>query len=223
MQRGALPESGLSPTRYGSNGTDGDPRRQAPAAARNRDPILAILRRILPDPGVVLEVASGSGEHAVHFARALPHLTFQPSDPDPDAQHSIDAWREHEGLANVRPALALDVEATPWPIESQVAAVLCANMIHIAPWSAARGLLRGTAQHLAPQGPLVLYGPFLRADRPTAASNEAFDASLRARNPSWGIRALEEVVQEAAAGQLELDEIIEMPANNLTVVLRLRR
>jgi len=202
------------------NPSNADPRRHAPAAARNREPLLNVLRRILPDRGRVLEVASGSGEHVVHFARALPGLTFQPSDPDPDARRSVDAWRTHEDLANVLPVVALDAAAPAWPVEPEWDAVLCANMIHIAPWEAALGLLRGTGSILAPGQPLVLYGPFLRADRPTAPSNEAFDENLRSRNPEWGIRRLERVVEAAAACRLALEEVVEMPANNATVIFR---
>ena len=199
---------------------DADPRRHAPATARNRDPILQVLRRVLPNRGRVLEIASGSGEHVMHFAQALPDLTFQPSDPDPDARRSADAWRAHEALPNVLPAIALDAAGAAWPVEPGWDALLCANMIHIAPWAAALGLLRGAGSLLVPGGPLVLYGPFLRADRPTAPSNEAFDENLRSRNPDWGIRPLEQVVAAAEAQDLAFEEIVEMPANNSTVVLR---
>lgn len=171
---------------------------------------------MLPD-GVVLEVASGSGEHAVHMAGALPGLTWQPSDPDEGARASIDAWTRESGLPNIRPALALDAAAWPWPIDA-ADAILCVNMIHIAPWSAALGLLRGARELLPPGEPLILYGPFLRADVQTAQGNLDFDASLRARNPEWGIRALEEVA--GAAEGLSLDRFVEMPANNLTVIFR---
>lgn len=194
-----------------------DPRRVAPAAARNRDPILAVLRRVLPPSGLVLEVASGTGEHAAHFAAALPALRFQPSDPDPASRASIDAWCA--GLPNVRPALALDAAAAKWPLD-HADAVLCINMVHISPWAATLGLLRGAARLLPPGGPLVLYGPYRRAGVPTAPSNDAFDADLRARNPAWGLRQLEEVAAEAAAAGFGLPEIVEMPANNLTVIFR---
>lgn len=194
-----------------------DPRRVAPAAARNRDPILAVLRRVLPPSGLVLEVASGTGEHAAHFAAALPALRFEPSDPDPASRASIDAWCA--GLPNVRPALALDAAAAKWPLD-HADAVLCINMVHISPWAATLGLLRGAARLLPPGGPLVLYGPYRRAGVPTAPSNDAFDADLRARNPAWGLRQLEEVAAEAAAAGFGLPEIVEMPANNLTVIFR---
>jgi hypothetical protein len=193
-----------------------DPRRFAPAAARNRDPILAALRHVLPAHGMVLEVASGSGEHAIHFAAALADLTFQPSDPDPDSRASIDAWAAEAGLPNIRPALALNAATLPWPVAA-ADVVLCINMIHIAPWAACAGLVRGAAGLGAM---LVLYGPFRRAGAHTAPSNEAFDADLRARDPSWGVRDLEAVAALAAGQGYAAPEIVEMPANNLTVVFR---
>jgi hypothetical protein len=193
-----------------------DARRFAPAVARNRDPLLDVLRGVLPE-GLVLEVASGSGEHAIHFAGALPGLTWQPSDPEEGARASIDAWTRESGLTNICPALALNAATWPWPIDA-ADAVFCANMIHIAPWSAALGLLRGARGLLPPGAPLVLYGPYLRADVQTAQGNIDFDASLRARNPEWGIRALEEVA--IAAEGFSLDRVVEMPANNLTVIFR---
>jgi hypothetical protein len=192
-----------------------DPRRVAPAVARNRDAILEVLRAILPPRGLVLEVASGSGEHAVHFAAALPDLTFQPSDPDPAARASIDAWAA--GGANIRPALALDAAAPDWPI-AEADALLCINMIHIAPWAACEGLLRGAARILPAGAPLVLYGPFRRGGAPTAPSNAAFDAELRASNPDWGVRDLEAVT--AAARGFAAPQVTAMPANNLTVAFR---
>lgn len=196
-----------------------DARLRFPATERNRSPILAVLERVLPARGVVLEIASGSGEHAIFFARALPSLTFQPSDPDPAHVASIDAWRSSEDLPNVAPALTLDVHAKPWPL-AHADAVYCANMIHIAPWSACLALLDGAASTLAPGAPLVLYGPYRVGGAHTAPSNEAFDASLRARDPRWGVRDLEEVLREAATRGLAHAETIAMPANNLTVVLR---
>ncbi|WP_439599415.1 DUF938 domain-containing protein [Falsiroseomonas sp.] len=195
----------------------GDARRIAPAAARNRDPILAALRPLLPAAGLVLEVASGSGEHAAHFAAALPGLHFQPSDPDPANRASIDAWCA--GAPNIRPALALDAMAPDWPLAA-ADAVLCINMIHIAPWAATPGLLRGAARILPPGGPLVLYGPYLRDGVATAPSNLDFDASLRARDPAWGLRRLEEVAAAAAAAGFGPPAVTEMPANNLLVAFR---
>ncbi|WP_109121940.1 DUF938 domain-containing protein [Azospirillum sp. TSO22-1] len=190
-------------------------RLDAPATGRNRDPILAVLRRVLPARGTVLEVAGGTGQHAAHFAEALPDLVWQPTDPDPAHRASIAAWTE--GLPNVRPPLALDATRRPWPVE-RADAVLCINMIHIAPWAACLGLLAGAAEILASGAPLVLYGPYRRGGAHTAPSNAAFDANLRARNPEWGVRDLE-AVAHAAAGFV-LDEVVEMPANNLTVVFR---
>ncbi|MGG5811403.1 DUF938 domain-containing protein [Falsiroseomonas sp. CW058] len=196
-----------------------DPRRTAPAAARNRDPILAVLRRLLPPAGLVLEVASGTGEHCAHFAAALPALAWQPTDPGAEDRASIDAWCA--GLPNVRPALPLDATAADWPL-ARADAVLCINMIHIAPPAATAGLLHGAARVLGAGAPLVLYGPFLRAGVPTAPGNEAFDASLRARDPQWGLRRLEEVAEAAARAGFGPPEVTEMPANNLIVAFRRR-
>ncbi len=192
-------------------------RRQAPAAARNRQPILDVLRPRLPAQGLVLEVASGSGEHIVHFAEALPGLVFQPSDPSTEARASVDDWVRTERLGNVRAALALDAASDAWPIE-RADAVLCCNMIHIAPWEAAAGLVSGAARILAKGGTLYLYGPYRRDGRHTAPSNEAFDRDLRRRNPAWGVRDLEAVTALAAAKGFGLPEIVDMPANNLSLL-----
>lgn len=194
-------------------------KRHAPATSRNRQPILDVLRPRLPDDGLVLEVASGSGEHVAHFAAALPHLTFQPSDPNATARASIDDWALTSGLANIRPAMALDAAAEAWPIE-HAAAVLCSNMIHIAPWQATVGLIAGAARVLPADGPLYLYGPYRRAGRHTAPSNDAFDRDLRQRNPAWGVRDLEAVTELAAAHGFAAPEVIDMPANNLSLVFR---
>ncbi|WP_340314267.1 DUF938 domain-containing protein [Rhizorhabdus argentea] len=194
-------------------------RRHAPATERNREPILELLRSILPASGTVLEVASGTGEHAIHFARALPDLIWRPSDPDPAALGSIRAWAEAAKLGNVRPPLLLDAAAPEWPITA-ADAMLCINMIHISPWEATVGLMAGAARLLAPGAPLYLYGPYRRAGMPTAPSNEAFDASLKARDPRWGLRDLETVVALASGQGLVLDSVVDMPANNLSVVLR---
>lgn len=194
-------------------------RQYAPAAARNRDPILDVLRGVLPRTGTVLEIASGSGEHVLHFARALPRLVFQPSDPNPEARRSIAAWAAESGPANLRPPLALDAAAPSWPVTT-ADAVLCINMIHISPWAATEGLMRGAAAILPPGGPLYLYGPYRRAGVATAPSNEAFDRDLRGRDPSWGLRALEDVASLAAAAGLSAPAVTEMPANNLSVVFR---
>jgi hypothetical protein len=194
-------------------------RRQAPAAARNRQPILDVLQPHLPARGLVLEVASGSGEHTAHFAQALPDLTFQPSDPDAVARASIDDWTATLGLGNVRPALDLDAAAEAWPITA-ADAIACINMIHIAPWDSTVGLIRGAAGLLPKDGTLFLYGPYFRDGFETASSNLAFDRDLRASNPAWGIRALEEVVTLAQANGFGAPFVTEMPANNLSVLFR---
>ena len=192
-----------------------DARRQAHATQVNREPILAVLRRVLPESGLVLEVASGTGEHAPFFAAALPRLTFQPTDADPAHLASIAAWRE--GVSNVLPPLALDAAAATWPVD-RADAVLCVNLIHIAPWAAGLGLLAGAARVLPAGGPLVLYGPFKRGGRHLSERNAAFDASLRAQDPAWGVRDVDDVV--AVAAELELDETVDMPSNNLMLILR---
>ncbi len=184
------------------------------AVARNRDPILAVLREVLPPEGLVLEIASGTGEHALHFATHLPGLRWQPTDPSDDALTSIAAWRE-EGPENLLAPVQLDVLA-PWPI-TQADAVFCANMIHIAPWACTLALLDGAARTLT-DGPLVLYGPYRRAGAHTAPSNAAFDDWLKGRDPSYGVRDLEEVEAEAAARGLTLRRLVDMPANNFLLV-----
>jgi hypothetical protein len=193
-----------------------DPRLFAPATERNRDAILAVLRRHLPLSGLVLEVASGTGEHIAHFAASLPHLRFQPSDPVAEHRASIDAWAA--GSRNIKPAIHLDTTAE-WPL-IEIRAVLCINMIHIAPWQATEGLFAGAAQLLEPADMVFLYGPFRRAGAHTAPSNEAFDADLRRRDPSWGVRDLEEVAALAAAHGFTEPEVGAMPANNLAVIFR---
>jgi SAM-dependent methyltransferase len=199
-----------------------DKRRYAPATLRNRDAILGVLKQHLPVSGLVLEMASGSGEHVLHFARASADtLVFQPSDPDPSARDSIDAWAASLGLANVRPAVALDAAAAAWPV-SHADAVICINMIHIAPWAAAVGLVHGASRVLPPEGMLYLYGPYRRGGRHTAPSNEAFDGSLRTRNPAWGVRDLEAVVELAESHGFAPPVVEEMPANNLSLVFRRR-
>jgi SAM-dependent methyltransferase len=167
----------------------------------------------------VLEIASGSGEHVVHFAAALPGVKFQPTDPHEPSRASIDAWAAEHGLANVRPALALDVTAPTWPV-AEADAVVCINMIHIAPWAATLGLLRGAALVLRPGGVLFLYGPYRRGGAHTAASNAAFDEDLRARNPAWGIRDLEAVAAAAQAEGFGAPAVVAMPANNFSVIFR---
>jgi SAM-dependent methyltransferase len=194
-------------------------KREAPAAARNRQPILEVLHPHLPAEGLVLEIASGTGEHVAHFASALPGLDFQPSDPDESARASIDDWARALGLANVRPALALDASAADWPVD-RTDAVLCINMLHIAPWRATVGLMEGAARRLAAKGLLFLYGPFHRNGRATSPGNAVFDAELRRRNPAWGVRHLEDVVAIAAAQGFADPAIVEMPANNLSLAFR---
>ena len=195
------------------------PMRQAPAAERNKDPILDVLRQVLPERGLVLEIASGTGQHAVHFAAALPALSWQPSDPDPANRESIAAYVSMSGLANVAAPLALDAREPNWPID-RADAVVCINMIHIAPWAAAEGLVRGAADLLGEGKPLVLYGPFTRGGRHTAPSNADFDASLKRRDAEWGVRDLDDVTALAQHHGLELERVVAMPANNLTVVFR---
>ena len=194
-------------------------RQYAPAAARNREPILRALLSILPASGLVLEVASGTGEHSVHFAKAMPMLTWQPSDPSQGARRSIAAWIASEGLGNVLPPLDLDAMSDSWPLD-HAAALVCINMIHISPWAATEGLLEGASRILDEGAPLYLYGPFRQAARPIEPSNAAFDADLRHRDPRWGLRDLDEVTARAATHGLRRDRVVEMPANNLSVVFR---
>lgn len=191
--------------------------RHAPATARNRDAILDVLRTILPKSGTVLEVASGTGEHVRHFAEALPQLDWQPSDPDPDALASIAAWTE--GAANIRAPLPIDASAADWPI-ARADAILCINMIHISPWAATEGLFAGAARLLSPGAPLYLYGPYRRSGIPTAPSNEAFDASLKMRDSEWGLRDLDGIVALGDRNGLAFETLVEMPANNLSLVFR---
>ena len=191
-----------------------DARRHSPAAERNGPPILAALQRLLPPAGVLLEIASGTGQHAAFLSEGLPGWQWQPSDFDAGALPSIAAWCE--GLERVRPPITLDVLAADWPgAPAQADAIYCANMIHIAPWACTAGLMRGAARHLAPGGLLITYGPYFVDGEPAAPSNLAFDADLRARNAAWGIRRLADVGVEAASVGLVLRERVDMPANNL--------
>lgn len=193
--------------------------RTAPAAARNREPILAVLRDLLPPRALVLEVASGTGEHAVWFSTALPGLTWQPTDRDAEALASIAAWRDQAGPPNLLPPLLLDASAEAWPVTG-ADAIIAINMIHIAPWHATLGLLAGAGRVLRPGGLLFLYGPFREGGVHTADSNAAFDADLRARDPSWGVRDLHEITTLALQHGLLPPERIPMPSNNLSVVFR---
>jgi hypothetical protein len=194
-------------------------KRHAPAAGRNREPIAAVLTEELPAAGLVLEVASGTGEHVVHFARTFPHLVWQPSDPDPAARDSIRTWREDEGLANLLAPLDLNAADGSWPIE-RADAVLCINMAHISPLAATERLVAGAARLLAPGAPLILYGPWLEADVETAPSNLAFDADLKARCPEWGLRQVEWLDEVAGAAGFRRTKRVAMPANNITLVYR---
>jgi len=196
-----------------------DARRYAPSVARNKDAIAGVLARYLPSSGLVLEIASGSGEHAVHFASTFPALVFQPTDPSEEARASIAAWRQEAALPNMRAPLALDVTAAPWPI-NYADAVTCINMIHIAPWEATLGLVAGAARIIPPGGLLFLYGPYKRAGQHTAPSNADFDASLRERDARWGVRDLETVAAAATAMGFAAPMIEAMPANNLSLIFR---
>jgi SAM-dependent methyltransferase len=195
-----------------------DRRRFAPATERNREPILEVLARFFPKEARVLEIASGSGEHAIFLSDKLEVASWQPSDADEGARASIDAWALEAQATRVLPAIDLDVTRTPWPaVEAN--AIVCINMIHISPWSACEGLMRGAREVLAPGGVLYLYGPYKRDGVHTSRSNEEFDRSLRGADPEWGVRDLEAVVNEARSRDLRLEEVIPMPANNLSVVL----
>jgi hypothetical protein len=195
-----------------------DPRRRSsPAAERNAAPILAELQRLLPMRGLMLEIASGTGQHAARFSAGLPGWRWQPSDAEADALASIAAWCA--GLERVRAPLRLDVTASAWPgVDAEVDAIFCANLIHIAPWPCCAALLRGAARHLAPHGALVTYGPYLEDGVPTSPGNVAFDADLRRRDPAWGLRRREDVQAEAARVGLVLRERVAMPANNPLLV-----
>jgi len=194
--------------------------RTSPATARNRGPILEVLRPRLPASGVVLEIAAGAGEHAAHFAAALPGLRWIPTDPDPDALASIAAWRDHSGAPNLSPPLRLDAsKPDAWPT-FPADAVVSINMLHISPWSAARGLMAGAGRLLEADGLLFLYGPYVEPDIETAPSNVAFDLDLKGRNAAWGLRRLDVVTALAAGHGLELRERIAMPANNLALFFR---
>ena len=194
-----------------------DERETAPSAERNKGPILEVARRVLPARGVVLEIGSGTGQHVAHLAAALPSVTFQPSELDLSRHPSIRAWTRE--LENVRPPLALDVSRRPWPVDA-ADAIVCINVIHISPWHATRALMEGAGALLPSGGVLVTYGPYRRGGRHTAPSNEEFDASLKSRDPEWGVRDMEEVQAAADRAGLRLEETVAMPANNFTLVFR---
>lgn len=196
-------------------------RREAPAAARNREPIAEVLAEELPPAGLVLEVASGTGEHAVHFACRFPHLDWQPSDPDPAARESIAAWREHGELPNLLPPLEIDAAADNWPIAA-ADAILCINMVHISPLAATEGVVRQAARLLSARAPLIFYGPYIEDGVETAPSNLAFDEWLKARDPEFGLRTLGWIDGVALGHGFERTRRVAMPANNLTLIYRRR-
>ena len=193
--------------------------RSAPAALRNREPIADVLAEWLPATGTVLEIASGTGEHAVYFAERFPDLEWVPSDIHPVALGSIAAWRKSAALRNLREPIAIDAASSDWPVV-HADAIVSINMVHISPWNSALGLIEGAARLLRPEGPLILYGPWLKDGIPTAASNLDFDADLRSRDPQWGLRRVDDFADAAAACGLMLEDIRPMPANNLMLLLR---
>lgn len=196
-------------------------KQHAPSADRNKHEILPVLQLLLPQRGRLLELAGGTGQHAAHFAAHFPELEWQPSDRDSEALGSLEAYRQEAGLPNWQPALELDVRREPWPVEpASLAAALCINMLHISPWESCQGLFRGVAQTLAPGAALHYYGAFFRRDRQTAPSNLDFDASLRARDPDWGVRDLEAVCEVASAAGVPLERVLDMPNNNYFAVFR---
>lgn len=205
------------PTLWIAAEDNGAARKHAPATLRNREAIAAVLAEVLPASGTVLEIASGSGEHCAFFAERFPALHWQPSDPEPSALASIASWCA--GLDNVAPPVAIDAAAVHWPV-GRADALLCINMVHISPWAATLGLLDGVARVLPQGAPLILYGPYRRAGVETAPSNEAFDASLKARDPRWGLRDVADVNAAAAARGLSFEQLVEMPANNIVLVYR---
>lgn len=202
---------------------EGDRRLSAAATERNRDALLAVLAPLLDKPCRLLELASGTGEHAVWLAERLPDVTWLPSDPEPRHRASIAAWTAHAGLANVAPPRDIDVRTDDWllaPDELPLQAMFNVNMLHIAPWAVCPGLMAGAGRYLCSGGFLLIYGPFSRAGRHTAESNARFDAGLRRQNPDWGVRALEDVEAEAQKAGLMLEHAVDMPANNLSLIFR---
>ena len=193
--------------------------RHAPATMRNRDAIVAVLKDILPASGLILEVASGTGEHIVYFGRTFPGLTFQPSDPDPACCESIAAWTKREAVTNIMPPLQLDAQAREWDVPHP-AAILCINMVHISPWESSIGLFEKAGTLLAPGAPLYLYGPYLRADVETAPGNLAFERSLKSRDLRWGLRDVADMDALAEQNGFERESLTEMPANNISLVYR---
>ena len=196
-------------------------KQSSPSTLRNREPIREVLAKHLPPAGLVLEIASGTGEHAVHMASAFPALAWQPTDADPAARDSIAAWAAEVSLPNLLPALELDVTSVPWPVTA-ADAVVCINMVHIAPWEAAVALFAGATRILPSKGLLYLYGPYKFSGAFTAPSNEAFDRSLRDRDPRWGVRDIRELTAAATQGGFALEHVVAMPANNHSLVFRRR-
>ena len=200
-----------------------DARKYAPATERNREPILKVLKRILPPQGNILEIASGTGEHAVFFASRLAPCLWIPSDRDPLLRDSITAWKESREIDNLTAPLAIDASESQWVIETteiKINAIVNINMIHISPWKSCLGLMAGAGRILSSGGILYLYGPYKRGGKHTAPSNASFDLSLRGSNSSWGVRNLEDVGEVAKAAGLVLQEIVAMPANNLSVIFQ---
>jgi len=194
-----------------------DLRLQAPAAQRNRDLIADVLTKWLKPTGLILEIASGSGEHCLRFAERFPGAILQPSDPSPRARKSIDAWAQSSGLGNIKPALDLDASLADWPIQ-HADAMICINMIHISPWEATLGLFKGAGKYLASGGTLVTYGPYMRGSEHTSEGNRSFDRDLRAENPQWGIRSIETLAETAKNNDLILTDIVDMPSNNFCLI-----
>lgn len=212
-----MPPAGLQPVPAGAL--------HSAAAERNRQPILDVLKQVLPAQGVALEIASGTGQHAAWFAAGLPQWQWQPSDRQADGFASIAAWCGQAGVSNVRAPVLLDVLAPQWPLTGPAFpaafdALFCANMLHISPWATCAGLMQGAARHLADDGLLLVYGPFLEAEVPTSPGNLAFDASLREQDPAWGLRTREAVEDQARQAGLHLRRRLPMPANNLLLVFR---
>ncbi|WP_417622696.1 DUF938 domain-containing protein [Parasphingorhabdus sp.] len=193
--------------------------RHAPATMRNRDAIADLLRNILPAQGMILEIASGTGEHAVYFGQQFPELIFQPSDPDPECCQSIAAWTKRESMSNVLPPLQLDAQAGRWDV-AKPAAILCINMVHISPWESSIGLFAKAASLLDPGAPLYLYGPYLRDGVETAPSNLDFERSLKSRDLRWGLRDVGDMDALAARNGFDRESLVEMPANNISLIYR---
>ncbi len=200
------------------SGIEGE-RRSAPHVARTAGPIAQVLTEVLPPAGLVLEIASGSGEHALHFAREFPHLLWQPTDADAVALRSVDAWRSAEGAPNLLAPVHLDAASDSWPVDA-AEAIVCINMLHISPWAATEGLMRGAERVLASGAPLYIYGAFFQQGVAPAQSNAAFDRSLKARDPAWGVRTIEDVVEVAGRHSLSFESLAPMPAENFSLLFR---